>query len=328
MNIPPVMTNMSMQPFRFENMYETKVQLPTGRLNIPSGVNAKITLYDPLTGYVGPTIDAKPNLPQYVNQCDEDIFSLFGCQDRFTNQSLYQSVYQNPYSIYNQSNQSNIVGYRYPQQNNNNNNNTYSGSGVLLLERKYDTKPTVILCKNKQNEYEDMGGGFDSNHVCLRLNAMKELKEESVMLFNIKSCNLNRIVKDSNCYLDIKTPENAYYRSFIVPITGTETTNLSTLFKQNMNIFSRINTKPDYKETIDMTRIYLETILNAVKSNNIKNVTDVNGITCVLSNRVISIFKKMNESPILMTNMFSIVFPAVYQQSIQYPFNGTHMFYI
>jgi hypothetical protein len=173
-----------------------------------------------------------------------------------------------------------------------------------------------------------MGGGFDSNYVCLRTNAMKELKEETAMLFNVKTCNLNRIINDSDGYIDIKGLNNTYYRSFLVPITGTEKINLSATFKANLAILTKLNVKATYKESTDMTRFFLNSVLSAVKSNNSKIfVNDVNGIRCELNQRTIDIFRKMNQSFLLMQNLFTQIF-SVTQQPINHPLNGITIFSI
>ena len=198
----------------------------------------------------------------------------------------------------------------------------FSGTGLLLLECKFETsypfgptvcKPTVILVARKlpndMELYEDFGGKFDRvtkippNQSTLKINAVKEVAEESQSLFMITSSfDLERNVSGKQLFMDIMDRDGYYYRSYIMFVSGTETKDLTASYTSNKIKIAQGLNNPSvnqadiqaFSETVNLRRFYLSDLIDtgkvgpAIPGTSILQCKDVNGHLCNVRNRILN----------------------------------------
>lgn len=172
------------------------------------------------------------------------------------------------------------------------NNITYSGAGVLIIEDYYNrdgtVEPCIILVRNKASgEYTDFGGAYEKKHGSLQITAIKELREESLNLFNISiRFFINNINGIDN--IDIPAPNNHFYRLYILKINGVS----RKYFLHNNKLIDTIHQKgvhiPRYwRETDDISHIPINNIdfTNLDKRGKII-LQDINGRNITINGRI------------------------------------------
>ena len=188
----------------------------------------------------------------------------------------------------------------------------FSGSGIIFFENNStDGKKTIILAQTSRGLYEDFGGEIDStlaiNDGTLKENARKEASEESQTLFWIKpnSFNLDR------AYIDVPDIVNdAMYRCFFVALTGTERHDLKDLFDKNRTVLvNNLRLGKDFEETIGITRIAEDSLLNGLRSPAGMIVcADVKGNSCVIRDRTVNCLRMLFDTS--NKTMYNTVFSA------------------
>ena len=181
----------------------------------------------------------------------------------------------------------------------------YSGSGILYIEKNYKNEegregPVLILGKtNRFNHilYEDMGGEIDkvimedSENVPIVTNAIKESWEESKLLLSV---GIDAV--DVSNYVDLQDEKHrAYYRCYIICITGTEDSDLQEMFTENDNSLRTLNDIPmAFNETTGIQRFYLEDVVSSMQRTTPSSFllcNDVNGKPLLIRNRTVDIVR-------------------------------------
>ena len=149
------------------------------------------------------------------------------------------------------------------------NNKIYTGSGILILyfnnNNSKDCKNiNFILCRNKKyKRYEDFGGQFEKSllqdnngqnqnydeqigNEYLKQSAIREVSEESKLLFEINNISLN-------LYIDVNRYHNigeyyTYYRCYLLPIKYDDINIIEKYDENSIIIDDEIN-DCHYKET-------------------------------------------------------------------------------
>lgn len=167
----------------------------------------------------------------------------------------------------------------------------FSGSGVIIIE--INPKPTVILVNTTREKAEDMGGEIDSKSIgasdnTLKLNAKKELAEESENLFTVEKIDL-----DGQTYVDIQDPINdAIYRCYIVTVTGTSN-NLHEQYMNNRNILAKFGA--EFRESTNIRQFYVDSINTSLisYSNGDLYCVDTSGAMRIIRDRTASCLKNL-----------------------------------
>lgn len=189
-------------------------------------------------------------------------------------------------------------------------NKHYSGSGILVLvlndnvpaiSNILDNAKFMLFKSTATNNYEDLGGKIDSsfeqepdaNNILIK-NAIKETKEESLLLFNIN----NRSLK----YVDIthlgnsNKRTNMTYRGYLYVIKY----NVKKLHDYTKHNYQYINTSPnpmftdEYKETSTADFFDYYELVNGLKQNKRYGQT-ITGNFVTISDRTISLIKEFNK---------------------------------
>ncbi len=161
-------------------------------------------------------------------------------------------------------------------------NTEYSGSGIIPIIKDKNNVYYIVLFKSTVRKYksesivEDSGGGFEGENI--KESAIRELKEESSLLFNLENLDnnnkskLNIVMTKSNITI---TNLNKKYISYFIYLE-LEDVNLDTFtteFKANMRNFWK-NGFSHYTENKDIIFVPIA---------NLKNIKD-NKITDYLNN--------------------------------------------
>ena len=171
-----------------------------------------------------------------------------------------------------------------------NKGNLYSGSGVLLIET--NTNSIILIKSNSpRSKIEDMGGRLDIHSSCyaseenLKMNAIKEVLEESQNLFNLKNANFNNSL---DLHYD-STDNKKIYKCYIVPIKITidDINTLSTYFNENKELLKEYG--PEYNESVDLILIKKDDLQGYINAE----PTRIGGTN--IRDRTIQIFKKFLE---------------------------------
>lgn len=160
-----------------------------------------------------------------------------------------------------------------------------SGSGGLIIEVNennfMDSK--VILFKSSYNQFYNEPGGridkedFDGFNTFNKV-ALREIKEETCNLFNIKY-NL-----DNELYIDLKS-SNGIYRCYIILIKNFHLS--KKIFKYNKALMKN---KPSfYNETSDISHFYLNDLLNITE----KGAINTEGNFLLIRDRTYLLCKKI-----------------------------------
>ncbi len=176
----------------------------------------------------------------------------------------------------------------------------YTGAGILILEKDYYNKGPVIVLFKSKGLYQECGGAKDNNESPSET-AKRELSEESQNLFNANELNLNSATLFSDInnqnYISRFHSEKTFgsYRVYAITVYGSIIDTQD--FNKNMNILkSNINLPPEWKETDDIDRFYLEDFVRHIKYNsNNSNVRikNVNGIYQNIRGRTVLCIRKL-----------------------------------
>jgi hypothetical protein len=178
-----------------------------------------------------------------------------------------------------------------------------TGSGIIPIIKSLDNKYYLVLFKSiirkkyLTNSIEDAGGEYEGGNI--KISAIRELKEESCLLFNLENMQnknsilyLNKILSKFNIVNE--NFNNEYYVSHFVYLENktTECFNLETLRNEYMNNLKNFwkDGFSVYTENKDIIFIPLDTLFN---KNNIEHVKDYLGKEYILFERTYSIFKNL-----------------------------------
>ena len=183
--------------------------------------------------------------------------------------------------------------------------------------------PTVILIKTRRGLFEDMGGELDKRIVAsadaLKMNAAKEVSEESQGLFIINHLNLERDAKGIKLYSDISDVMNAAtYRCYYVVLTGTGLYKLDQLFRTNKNLLKAgfPFMGPDMDESIDISRFYLSSIKASLANTPSGGIlcNDVNGVACTIRDRTAECLRSLINNSTLLSAVFDNQVTTMFEQ--------------
>jgi hypothetical protein len=304
------------------------VRFPTGHLNLPPGVDAKINFYDPLTGEVHNSVttraaEVRPALYSIQRpQCQEkesnkkQIEELRKMIDSELS-ALIKEIISRPVNVTQETldrqnkrlNDVKVLNQVLIELEKNAKNETskYCGSGVLLFDY-HQNVPSVILASNVMAGggfpvYDDIGTvipGID--HRILVQNAQEQLTNGSCQLFRLAGCNL-----ENNEYMDL--PFNgSRYRCYFVCAQGTSNYDISELFNQNRNLVQSSNTQ-------DICRFTLRDLLNAAitqPQTGRLQIKNSNGTLCYVGEKTSNILRNLVRNPELLRRIFSKQYPANY----------------
>ena len=168
------------------------------------------------------------------------------------------------------------------------NGKTYSGAGVVVVEKYRKSNgvvvPCIILVRTKMSGlYMDFGGTYETSHGGLRVTATSELREESRNLLHVSPLKLKK-------YVDIPSGRHSY-RAYIIRIEGI----IRKYFDYNAKLLDRrhkkgINVPRSWRETDDIRHIPISEI-NPIKLGMRGMITlkDVNGVNIHLHGRAKSV---------------------------------------
>jgi hypothetical protein len=189
---------------------------------------------------------------------------------------------------------------------------TYSGSGVLLFDKFIQNNTellTVIMGQEENGEFGDFGGmisTFQPNSIenSLAENAKNKIYEESCSSIFLQSNIYNFYKADVN--YDVN---NSLYRCFLIGVSGdiTECTNddLTNILRSNRNLNKKYyGLTPNMQKIKSISRFDLRVLLRIVKNeieidNEDRNkddkviAVDIDGKSCVLSNRVVKVLQHL-----------------------------------
>ena len=192
--------------------------------------------------------------------------------------------------------------------NNKNNNKTYSGSGIILVDKYNNNKGrnelAIILFKSQRNNmiyYEDLGGGIDNDDLIhenpLIITASREAYEESRGLISIKPHHIKSKIDDKSIFVDIRA-RNHNYRGYVIGLPPN--TFLIEDYIFNKKVTENNNKiKNNMKETHDVTRFYMKDLLKDELLNNKQLIAkDVNNNEFMIFDRSKKIIRKAYEQGI------------------------------
>ena len=183
-----------------------------------------------------------------------------------------------------------------------------SGAGVIPVIKSSDDKYYFVLFKSRiRKKYttepiEDAGGKYEGNSI--KMSAIRELKEESCLIFNLENIQekdsisqLNKILtKFSFAYYNF----HDYYVSHFIYLENKLTgyfdfESLQNDYKNNLHKFLE-NDFSVYSETKDIVFIPIESLVNINKKNKkFVYIKDYNNIEQPLYMRTYLIFKNFNK---------------------------------
>lgn len=130
----------------------------------------------------------------------------------------------------------------------------------MIIEYNDDGDHNIILTKSKTRTCEDFGGNLSKKSK--KENAIKELQEESALVFNFDP-------KKLRYYVDLHNKDNKYYRCYVVCINSISKYDIDKIFDNNKNIIMRSSKykKPDWNETDGIIRIKLKEAIDCIKDH-------------------------------------------------------------
>lgn len=181
----------------------------------------------------------------------------------------------------------------------------YYGSGIIPIIKDKNNQYFFVLFKSsirKKGEdtyVEDSGGKFEGTN--LKISAIRELKEESSLLFNLESFhnkndikNLYKVLKNFNT--DTKGWEDDRYLSFFVYLKLKEgyfdLLELKSEFKSNMRKFWK-NSFSVYTENKDIIFVPIKNIINLNETS--EKIIDNNNEEHLLFIRTLKVFIKLKQ---------------------------------
>ncbi len=180
-------------------------------------------------------------------------------------------------------------------------NTIYTGSGIIPIIKDNNNIYYIILFKssirksNSETLIEDAGGGFEG--IDIKKSAIRELKEESSLLFNLEQLdnnnNNNKLEKVMSKVNFTITYMNKNYLSYLVYLESNDFNfeGLTKDFKSNMRNFWK-NGFSYYTENKDIIFIPIQNIRN-IKEN---KITDYLDKEYFLFNRTMLILNKLLQS--------------------------------
>jgi len=167
---------------------------------------------------------------------------------------------------------------------------THSGAGVILMEI-YNGKLAFTMYNNQSTgRYDCPGGKIDNPTLSLEQTAVKELREESLNMFNVDPRYLGPFV-------DISAGHKMY-RGYLLFIQGPIDKRgahplFSEVYYQNKKILSTSNFSPhtrpphSWSETNDIARVYVGQFIEDLKSGHHNNLltTDAKGRSIIINGR-------------------------------------------
>jgi hypothetical protein len=180
-----------------------------------------------------------------------------------------------------------------------------TGSGIIPIIQSYDNKyyfilfKSIIRKKSLGETIEDCGGEYEGNNI--KISAIRELKEESSLLFNLENMKikdsillLNKVLSKFNVVID--NFNNEYYVSHFVYLENKEKkifdlNELKSYYINNLRNFWK-NGFSVYTENKDIVFIPIESIIN----NNTDYVNDHLGKEYKLFERTYNIFKNLKSN--------------------------------
>ncbi len=180
-------------------------------------------------------------------------------------------------------------------------NTLYSGSGIIPIIKDNNNIYYIILFKSSirknklESLIEDAGGGFEGTDI--QKSAIRELKEESSLLFNLEQLdnnnNNNKLEKVMSKVNFTITYMNKNYLSYLVYLESNDFNfeGLTKDFKSNMRNFWK-NGFSYYTENKDIIFIPIQNIRN-IKEN---KITDYLDKEYFLFNRTMLILNKLLQS--------------------------------
>ncbi len=181
-----------------------------------------------------------------------------------------------------------------------------TGSGIIPIIQLSDSEYYFVLFKSiirknsSNNLIEDAGGQYEGGNI--KISAIRELKEESCLLFNLGNMknknsilNLNKILSKFNVVDEYY--KNKFYVSHFVYLENKSTKNfnmelLENEYKNNLKNFWK-NGFSVYTENKDIVFIPIKSIIG---KNNFEYVEDINGKEYKLFERTYNIFKNLKKN--------------------------------
>jgi hypothetical protein len=188
----------------------------------------------------------------------------------------------------------------------------YSGSGILLIEasKRPDGSynlTTLLFRSSTTGTYEELGGEIDSklhlSEQTLQENAKKEASEESVMLFDFSGINLERSAMGVNLFIDVKDSNGMNYRCYLVCLNQTYSS-LESAFLVNKRNISAFTTDSAFAETDSINRFYLRNLRDCLRVSPTEDSLTCNdwiGNSVAIRGRTKKILKELMMTPTLLT---------------------------
>ncbi len=203
----------------------------------------------------------------------------------------------------------------------------YNGSGIIPIIKINNNYyfvlfQSIIRKKNSQYMIEDSGGKFEGNNI--KISAIRELKEESSLLFNLENFQKDSEIKKLNYVLNnfnitLENPDYKKYLSCFVYLTLKNNeefnlTNLKNEFKLNMKQLWK-NGFSFYTENKDIIFIPIENILDLNKNS--EKIKDNNHNEYNLFGRTLNIFLNLIKTNNLKTFIKNITkYPIILNKHI------------
>ena len=191
-------------------------------------------------------------------------------------------------------------------------NKQYAGAGVILLEyvninNNYEL--CVIIVHNiYKNIYECPGGKIDNNDNTYKT-ASRELKEESLNLFNISKHYL------TNKYsIDIKSGRR-YYKAYVIHLIGPISMNKRIklrFFFNNKKDIEKHNISSCWRETNNITKLSVNQFVNDINANKKDinsnlNTIDIYNRNIIFSRRDAELLKNAINHNLIVKNNYSYI---------------------
>jgi len=188
-------------------------------------------------------------------------------------------------------------------------NLNYCGSGIIPIIKDKNNKfyfvlfKSTIRKKNSINLIEDSGGKFEGKNI--KISAIRELKEESSLLFNLDNFtkkedikNLYKVLTNFNIEISSQNNNNEIYLSCFVYLENEngffDLDQLKKYFKSNMLKFWK-NGFNVYTENKDIIFIPIQNIKNISLTSKNNNIQDDKKVDYLVYERTIKIFNTLKE---------------------------------
>lgn len=166
-----------------------------------------------------------------------------------------------------------------------------------------------VLFKSLRGTYEELGGKIDGT-LTPEKNAKKEIKEESIYLFNFDAVELEREINNKKLYVDIDTPDGKIYRCYICKMILKANVDLAEWYDFNKEILQRMYNNPEIRET-EALRNFLENDMEIAIQNGKTSFVNTKNESVTLSDRTLKIFNAYYSDKKLREGVQTYVFPCV-----------------